>query len=108
MVELTESIMENEERGQKSCHGWQQPLGYFAETQYQWISHCICMPQVWIDAIEFLKVGSKGQWANAVLYVVWVLQGLMQATPKCTMYVLFWIAWFWPNKLYIANALLNQ
>src|ERR1700676_4118533 len=41
----------------------------------------------WIDAIEVSNVGNKGQWAHAVLDVVWVLQGLMQATPTQVMYV---------------------
>jgi hypothetical protein len=64
----------------------------------------------WIDAIEVLKAGSKGQWAHAVLDVVWVLQGLMQATPKRAMYVIFFsqLLDLCLTKLSVANALLNQ
>jgi len=84
------------------------PWGIFQKPGINRFLTVFACLKLWIDAIEFSKVGSKDQWANAVLDVVWVLQGLMQATPKCMMYVIFWIAWFWPNKLYIANAPLNQ
>jgi hypothetical protein len=39
----------------------------------------------WINAIEVLNVGNKGQWAHTVLDVVWVMQGLMQAMPRQVM-----------------------